>query len=159
MPEFGGTMNVHFLSSRNFYSSRVSLAAILLLALAWSSPAFCSPLAKAIKKGDLEQVKALIEAEPQLISKNPLADAAYYCKKDIAEYLISQHAEIDHRDFLGLTPLFNAASTDCVAVAQLLLANGANPNAKNKTGETVMWWANNSKSSHVADVLRLFGGK
>ena len=152
-------MNVHSFLSRNFHSSRVRLAATVLLALAWSSPAFSSPLEKAIKKGDLEQVKALIEADPHLISKNPLADAAFFCKKDIAEYLISQHAEIDHRDFLGLTPLFEAASSDCVAVAQVLLVNGANPNAKNKTGETVMWWANNSRSPHVADVLRLFGGK
>jgi len=152
-------MNVHFFFSRNLFSSGFRLPAIVLLALAWSSPAFCSPLGKAIKNGDLAQVKALIGADPGLIRKNPLADAAYYCKKDIAEYLISQHAEIDHRDFLGLTPLFNAASTDCVAVAQLLLVNGANPNAKNKTGETVMWWANNSRSTHVADVLRLFGGK
>ena len=114
----------------------------MLLVLAWSSPAFCSPLEKAIKKGDLEQVKALIEADPGLIKKNPLADAAQYCKKDIAEYLISQHAEVDHRDFLGLTPLFDAAHSGCADVAQVLLVNGANPNAKNKTGETVMWWAN-----------------
>jgi hypothetical protein len=44
-------------------------------------------------------------------------------------------------------------------VAQVLQVHDANPNAKNKTGESAMWWANNSRSSNVADVLRLFGGK
>jgi ankyrin repeat protein len=44
-------------------------------------------------------------------------------------------------------------------VAQLLLVHGANVNAKNKGGETPLWWANNSRHSNVADVLRLFGGK
>ena len=152
-------MNLYSLLCRSFHSSGMRLSAIMLLMMAMTIPAFCSPLDKAIKKDDLEQVKALIQANPGLLKKNPLADAALFCKKDIAEYLISQHEEIDHRDFLGLTPLFNAAQSDCVAVAQLLLVNGANPNAKNRTGETVMWWANNSRSTHVADVLRLFGAK
>lgn len=152
-------MNVHSFFSFNLYSSGLRPAVIVLLALAWSSPAFCSPLEKAIKNGDLAQVKALIEANPGLIKKKPLALAAQFCKKDIAEYLISQHAEVDQRDFLGLTPLFEAAGSNCAAVAQVLLVHGANPNAKNKTGESVMWWANNSRSSNVADVLRLFGGK
>jgi ankyrin repeat protein len=161
MPKFGGTMNVHSFLSRKFHSSRVRLAAIVLLALAWSSPAFCSPLEKAIKKGDLEQVKALIEADPSLISKKkPLAMAAQYCKKDIAEYLISQHAEVDQREFLGLTPLFDAAQSGCADVVQVLLVHGANPNAKNISGETVMWWANQTRNnSRVTDLLRLFGGK
>jgi ankyrin repeat protein len=152
-------MNVHSFFSRNLYSSGLRLAAIMLLALAWSNPAFCSPLEKAIKKGDLGQVKTLIEADPGLISKKPLALAARYCKKDIADYLISQHAEVDQRDFLGMTPLFEAAGSGCADVAQLLLVHGANVNAKNKGGETPLWWANTYRHSNVADVLRLFGGR
>jgi len=152
-------VNVHSFFSRNFHLSGLHLAAIALLILACSSPAFCSPLEKAIKDGDLVQVKALIEADPGLISKKPLALAARYCKKDIAEYLISQHAEVDQRDFLGLTPLFEAAGSGCAEVAQVLLVHGANVNARNKGHETPLWWANSSKHTNVADVLRLFGGK
>ncbi len=152
-------MNAHSFIGGPLHSCGLRLAAMARLTGAWNSSAFGSPVEKAIKNGDLAQVKALIEADPGLIKKKPLASSAWHCKKDIAEYLISQHAEVDQRDFLGLTPLFEAASCDCVAVAQVLLVHGANPNAKNKAGETVMWWANNSKSTHVADVLRLFGGK
>jgi len=154
-------MNAYSFFRRGFNCSGVRLAAIVLLMLVWASPAFCmSPLEKAIKSGDLEQVKALIEADPGLIKKKPLAHAAQYCKRDIAEYLISQHAEVDQRDFLGLTPLFEAANSGCTSVAQLLLAHGANVNAKNKGGETPLWWANQRPgNSAVADVLRLFGGK
>jgi ankyrin repeat protein len=159
-------MNVHSFFSSNFHSSGVRLAAIVLLALVWSSPAFCSPIEKAIKKGDIEQVKSLLEADPSLVSKKfgllgvtPLAFAAQYCKKDVAELLLTDHAEVDARDHLGLTPLFEAAGSGCMDVAQLLLVHGANVNAKNKTGETPLWWANNSRQSNVADVLRLFGGK
>jgi ankyrin repeat protein len=144
----------------------VRLAAIVLLALSWSTAALCSPIQKAIKKGDIDQVKAMVEADPSLISKKYgllgdtlLSIAAGDCKIEVVKLLLDEHAEVDAKDHLGLTPLFEAAGSGCADVAQVLLVHGANPNAKNKSGETVMWWANNSKSSTVADVLRLFGGR
>jgi len=159
-------MNIDAFSRRSFHSSRVRLAAIMLLTLPWSTSAFCSQIEKAIKKGDVDQVKAMVEADPGLISKKfgllgdtLLSIAAEDCKIEVVKLLLDEHAEVDSRDHLGLTPLFDAAGSGCADVAQVLLVHGANPNAKNKSGETVMWWANNSKHTNVADVLRLFGGK
>jgi ankyrin repeat protein len=140
------------------------VAATVLITLAWSIPAFCGEIEKAIKKGDVEQVKALIEANPSLISKKfgllgdmPLAIAAMDCQKDVAKLLLDHNAEVDAKDHLGFTPLHQAASFGCKDVAQLLLVHGANVNAKNKSGETPLWLAKNGRHTDVANVLRLFG--
>jgi ankyrin repeat protein len=162
-------MNIHSFFSRNFHTSSLRLAAIVLLALAWSSPAFCESLEKAIKKGDVEQVKAMLQADPSLVSKKsgllgdtPLHIAAQDGQKEIAELLLANHAEVDAKDHLGFTPLMDAATWGHKDIVQLLLVHGADVNAKNKSGETPLWCANHGvKGAHtdVADVLRLFGAK
>jgi len=157
-------MYVSCFSIRTLLSPYFRLAAIAIVGLAWSVPVYCGPLDKAIKKGDVEQVKALIQANPSLISKKtgllgdtPLSTAAEDCQKDVAVWLIDNHAEIDAKDHLGFTPLMEAAEFGCKDVAQVLLVHGADVNAKNKTGETALWLANNGRHTDVADVLRLFG--
>lgn len=160
-------MNERCFLSRLLHSHAFRLAAILLVALACTSPAFCGEIQKAIKKGDVEKVKALLERDPSLVSSrsgllgdSPLETAAYYGKKEIVELLIANHADVNAADHLGFTPLMEAAMNGQKDVAQVLLVNGADVNAKNKSGETALWLANNSSNkshSEVADVLRLFG--
>ncbi|HJN90378.1 MAG TPA: ankyrin repeat domain-containing protein, partial [Verrucomicrobiota bacterium] len=51
--------------------------------------------------------------------------------------------------------LFMAAHEGHGEVAELLIANGANVNAKNGNGETPLDWA----KGETADILRKHGGK
>jgi ankyrin repeat protein len=159
-------MGVRRFFNRHFHSPAFRLGAVLLVALAWGTPAFCGDIQKAIKKGDVEKVKALLLQKPDLVSSKsgllgatPLETAAYYGQKEIAEVLIANHADVNAKDHLGFTPLMEAAMVGSKDVAQVLLVNGADVNAKNKSGETALWLANNGNHAHseVADVLRLFG--
>jgi ankyrin repeat protein len=82
----------------------VRVATALLLALAWSSLAFCGPIHDLARKGDLNKIKALVKDHPELISS---------------------------RDKSGNTPLHLAAFHGNPDVVAFLLANGADVNAKN----------------------------
>ena len=44
-------------------------------------------------------------------------------------------------------------------IAELLIAKGANVNAKNNIGKTPLDWAINFKRTEIADLLRKHGGK
>jgi len=72
------------------------LATMMLIALTWNSLAFCGEIHEAAAAGDLEKVKALLKADPDLISNKdtygltPLPCAALKGHKDVAE-LLRQH--------------------------------------------------------------------
>lgn len=159
-------MNERCFLTRSLHSPAFRSAAILLVALAFVRPAFCGDIQKAIKKRDIEKVKALLQQNPNLVSsksgllgETPLSDAACRGQKEMVELLIANHADVNAKDRLGFTPLMEAAMCGSKDAAQVLLVNGADVNAKNKSGETALWLANsgNKPNSDVADVLRLFG--
>jgi ankyrin repeat protein len=83
------------------------LAVLVVGALACSSIAFAGPIHDAARKGDLKKVNALIQADPTLVSS---------------------------KDSMGDTPLHVAALHGELAVAQALVAAGADVNAKNSAG-------------------------
>jgi cytohesin len=82
-------------------------AAITLAVLAWTGPAFGDEIHNAAASGDMEKVKALLKDNPELASRT---------------------------DANGLTPLHYAAAADQKDVAELLLANKADVNAKMTPG-------------------------
>jgi ankyrin repeat protein len=84
------------------WSHRTAL--ILVLGLASTAIGLCGPIHDAARKGDEAKVTALLEANPELVFS---------------------------RDKFGNTPLHLAAEHDQPAVAALLLANGADVNARN----------------------------
>jgi ankyrin repeat protein len=120
----------------------------------------------AVKDGDLEQVRALLNSDPDLISlkhnddSTPLDWAVMYEKKDVAEFLLSKtskvsslglaqskamaelllahKAEVNLKEKLGWTPLLSAASSGRDEVVELLLANKADVNAKRSGGWTAL---------------------
>ena len=57
------------------------------------------------------------------------------------------------------TPLHEAAKAGRTEVAELLIAEGANVNAKNKNGDTPLDWAIINDETETADLLRKHGGK
>jgi ankyrin repeat protein len=100
-------MNPHSSFARFFHSRVVRLAAIMVLALVSSTFAFCGPIHDAARKGDVKKVKALLQADPTLVSS---------------------------KDNEGNTPLHLAALHGETAVAAALIDAGADVNAKNNYG-------------------------
>jgi ankyrin repeat protein len=89
-------------------SSRISrLVLIMAAALACANVAFAGPIHDAARKGDLKKVQALIQSDP---------------------------SSVNSKDNMGDTPLHVAALHGEVAVAQALIAAGAEINAKNSAG-------------------------
>src|SRR6516225_6857823 len=116
-----------------------------LLALAWSSLAFCDRIQGAARasdfampsvSGDLGKVKALLKDNPDLVfSKDdqgmtPLHWVAQLGCKDAAELLLASKAEVNAKNNDGWTPLLEAAFWGNRDVAELLLAHGADVNGK-----------------------------
>lgn len=87
----------------NMIIRMVRASATLLLAFTWASAAFCGPIHDATRKGNETKVIALLKQNPDLVSS---------------------------RDKFGNTPLHIAAMHDQPAIAALLLANGADVNAR-----------------------------
>ena len=77
---------------------------------------------------------------------------------------IKQHlaagTDVNTKDnFLGVTPLHSAASWGRKEIAELLLENGADVNAKREDGETPLDAAIGNKHSEIAALLRKHGSK
>jgi ankyrin repeat protein len=125
-------MNTYTSFTCSFRSRTLRIAAFLLAALAFTSPAFCGPIHDAAQKGDLNKVKALVQSDPKLVSS---------------------------KDKNGNTPLHLAAFHDHAAVAEFLLASGANVNEKNSYASFVpddlegMFAANDANHKDPQDLL------
>jgi ankyrin repeat protein len=72
-------------------------------------------------------------------------------------------AELETKDFRGWTPLHYAAYRGHKEIAELLIAKGANVNAKNNVGDTPLDLAthlsNPNASPEIADLIRKQGAK
>uniref|UniRef100_A0A6M2DG61 Putative myotrophin n=1 Tax=Xenopsylla cheopis TaxID=163159 RepID=A0A6M2DG61_XENCH len=98
-----------------------------------------SELVWAIKNGDLEQVKDIVENKNIDINllidgRPPLHYAADYGQTQVISYLLSKGANINAEDKYGITCLLAAiweGHTDCV---RILLNNGANVQGRTPDG-------------------------
>ncbi len=88
------------------------------------------------KKGDLEKMKDLVQARPELVNaKDNLGDTALYHAvalghKAVAEFLLAHRAAVNAKDNKGFTPLHAAAGTGRIDMVEVLLVNKADINAK-----------------------------
>ena len=104
--------------------------AVVLIALAWNGPAFCDEIHEAAKAGDLEKVRTLLRANPDLVfskdddGETPLTLAAYEGHKDMVEFLLVHKAEVNAEDIKGQTPLHQAAKYGHKDVVKLLRQHG-----------------------------------
>lgn len=83
----------------------------------------------------------------------PLGDAAYEGRISTVEYLISQGAEINGKDFNGHTPIFGAAEGGRLDVAKLLIARGAKVNVQGDFGATPLSTAVASRRPNIVKLL------
>ena len=117
-------------------------AVVILFVIAWSNLAFCGEINYAAKNGDLETVKALLKANPDLVSSkgqygdSPLHLAATAGHKDVAVLLLANKADVNAKNNAGGTPLHSASGYGHEEIAALLLANKADVNAKDMFGST-----------------------
>ena len=96
----------------------------------------------AAQLGDAKKVEALLNANPDLVNAKdqnsggtPLFFAAGYSHKDIVELLLSKGADVNVKDNLGRTLLFNSNKD----IAELLLSKGADINVKDNLGQTLLF--------------------
>jgi hypothetical protein len=105
------------------------LAALLLSSavMAAGTTGFCDPIHDAARSGDLAKVKSLVKEQPDLVSSR---DELY-----------------------GQTPLHVAAFNDHKDVAEFLLANKADVNAKAKNGSTPLHLAAAKGNKDIVELL------
>ena len=97
------------------------------------------------KNGNESIVRMLIEAEADVNAKNSFARAPLHCaskhengNENIVRALIEGGADVNARDSKNRTPLFYVRNARCI---DLLVGAGANVNAINQRGESVLYCA------------------
>jgi uncharacterized protein len=125
-------MNVTTFLGHLFRSHISRIATVLLIVLSCNIPAFCGAIHDAAKAGDLAKVKTLLEDYPMMVSL---------------------------KDKNGYTPLHLAALNGHKDVVELLLAKGADIDARNKEGKTPLQRALKSDNYELGDILLAHGAK
>ncbi|MBN1185165.1 MAG: ankyrin repeat domain-containing protein [Bacteroidales bacterium] len=103
-------------------------------------------LQNAVKKGNIETVRRLIESkavdldEAQSTKKYFfLIDAVTNGNIEIIEYLIAHGVDINEKNSYGITPLSRAVNYSESEAIKILIRNGVNVNTKDDEGQTVIF--------------------
>jgi len=117
-----------------------------------------SPVAKAVKAGDLATVRELIDARADVNATSgdgsvPLLWVAYNSDIEMARVLITAGAKVDVANNYGVTPLLQASRTGDAEMMGLLIKAGADPNRSNPQGETPLMAASRSGSLPAVRLL------
>lgn len=116
-------------------------------------------------KGDLIKVKAIVAARPaatvQVVNSvngpeyqsTALMWASDRGHKDIADYLLSNGANVDAKNKYGYTALMMAAVNDKKEMVELLLSRGANINATDEDKSTALMLATERGRATIVQVL------
>ncbi len=143
------------------------LAAFVLVVVALIGLVGCNKVRAiddAVKRGDLETVKALIKANPDLVfskdnnGQTPLHFAAGKDHMEMVKLLLTYKADINAKDNQDETPLQYAAAGGRKDLVELLLVNKADVNAKAKDGRTPLDVAATMDHKDVVELLRQHGG-
>jgi len=130
---------------------------VLLFAMAWSNIAFCGEIHDAAKAGDLEKVKALLIANPDLVSSRDengataLHGAALNGSKDVAEYLLANNADVNAKNNYGMTPLHVSVIFHHKDVASALVFHKADASIKDNDGDTAFTLAETDAFAEPAE--------
>lgn len=120
-----------------------------------------TPLAEAGRTGDLASIKMLAAAGADINARSPqkvsaLSEAVFYGRRDVTKWLLENGASVhDPVTALQVPILGLAAVRGDAAIVRMLIAKGADVNARDKTGSTPLFWAVRSDydSAEVAEVL------
>jgi ankyrin repeat protein len=141
---------------------RTFLKVIPVLGLLLISPltfaAALAPLPDAASRGDLGEVRRLLDSGVDVNSRNKggqtaLHWAALRGHAAAAELLVSRSAEIDANDRHGTTPLHLAARTGRSTVLEMLVSHGADVRARDEHDGTALHLAALGGHASVAGIL------
>ena len=115
---------------------------------------------------DPKRAETLISANKKLLHRRSPAIQEtllhYFATEDklpIVKRLLKLGADVNARNKMNETPLWNAASLNYPDMVKLLLKNGADPLVCDAMGETPLASARRNKSIEAAKILRAFGGR
>jgi hypothetical protein len=126
-----------------------------------AGPDAATDIVKAVHSGDLAAVKEMVTKMPELANAKgpygitPLHAALEKGRKEIAEYLIAQGADVNAKqaNMAGLAPLHIAAYKDYRELAKILLAAGAKVNVTNGLRQTPLHGAAHHGCKEMARLL------
>lgn len=128
------------------------------------APLSAQAMLEAVKAGDLAKVKVLVEQDPGIVNaKNPggqtvLFAAVSFGRLEIAEYLISNGANVNERSNFHMTPLDVACLRNApLAVVRLLVEKGADVNFVSKYLGKPLDLALDTENAALIDYLRSRG--
>lgn len=121
---------------------------------------------KAAKKGDLENLKALLKGDKSLLgAQDSDGSTALHCAtwkghREVVAFLLKAGADVhahNSNDHWGTTPLHAAAHANQGVIVQLLIDAGADMNAKDLNGKTPLHHTTFHKATAAAKILLKHG--
>jgi ankyrin repeat protein len=116
-------------------------------------------LSLAIRQGNLDRAKAIVEKSPALVTSaddsgfTPLHIAATAGRVDIIEYLLQRGADIEARTAGGQTPLFQTVPLASAEAFDCLLRKGARLGARDNSGKSILQFALSWQRPAMADLI------
>jgi glyoxylase-like metal-dependent hydrolase (beta-lactamase superfamily II) len=115
-----------------------SVLAILVLGL-WTAAAGAQDLLDAVKAGDLDKVRLIVERDPRIVNvPNQNGETILFAaivpgrRAEIVEYLISKGANVNQMNNFHMAPLHLACRRLPLEIVRLLVEHGADVNAVSK---------------------------
>ncbi len=124
-----------------------------------STAARCQDIFDAIEKINIEKVKALVEAEPQVLTitdenrDTPLHHAARQKQPELVLYLISKGAEVNSRNTNLRTPLHLSAIAGSMECTKILIEKGADVKAADFRKQIPLHYASQNGQKEIAEIL------
>jgi ankyrin repeat protein len=122
-------------------------------------------LSCAAENGSIESVALLQQAgakgnvDDARVRTTAILRAAHRGNVERVQQLLQMGVSARTADEYGVTPLHEAARIGRPAVVTVLLAAGADPNARTRSGETPMWFVEQGRNPEILDALRQAGGR
>jgi ankyrin repeat protein len=120
--------------------------------------AFAGPLHHAAVKGDVAEVRRLVESGENIestadIDETALYDAACFGRTEVVKLLLEKGANVETKAKGGWTPLMIAAEHGHEETIHLLIDHGAKLEARTSDGKTALWIAAFHGESEVVNTL------
>ena len=127
-----------------------------------------TPLLFAVRWGLVDIVKLLIEEGAEVNKKyyerqfirgwGPIHMAAFKGCQDVLQLLIDNGAEVNLVNDEGCAPLHLASRSGYKDIVQVLIDRGARVNLATHSGQTPLTYAQDYRHTHVANLIREYGG-
>jgi ankyrin repeat protein len=143
---------------RGTEAPRVFFSFVLLLALLSVGPSADMTIVQAAKAGNVEAVRALLEAEADSNAAEPDGTTALHWAvqnghAELVDLLLRSGAKVAAANRYGVTPLAVACTAGDAAIVERLLASGADPNGAFADGETPLMTASRTGSAETIKAL------